>query len=205
MEILAHGLWSAAAAVGGERVVKRRISILWSAFWGIFPDVFAFSLIIGWYALKVLTGQDVSDLPGPIDVEPIVADRFWIVQVTSYLYLIGHSAVVFALIFALVCVMQRRVVWSMLGWLLHIGIDLFTHSYAIYPSPFLFPVLLTDFKGIWWAQGWFMVINYLALIFVYWRILKSSSRERLFEVAVSIQSGVRGVMRRIGMWKREKI
>jgi len=181
MEILAHSLWAAAVAARGEKALKKRISIPWFAFWGVFPDVLAFSLIIGWYAFRLFWGADVSDLPAPLDVEPIVADRFWIVRFTSYLYLIGHSAVVFALVFALISVMQRRIIWPMCGWLLHIVIDLFTHSYEIYPSPILFPVLLIDFHGVWWYAWWLVLLNYAALAVVYAVLFKKGYGPRLKE------------------------
>jgi hypothetical protein len=83
----------------------------------------------------------------------------------------------------------------MLGWFLHIMIDLFTHSYAVYPSPVLFPVLITDFKGIWWGTGWFVIVNYAAIVFVYWRILKGPARERLLETFTFLKARARSAVR----------
>jgi hypothetical protein len=50
------------------------------------------------------------------------------------LYPAGHSLIVFLLVFGLVTVLTRRIVYSMLGWLLHIVIDVPTHSFSYYAT-----------------------------------------------------------------------
>ena len=57
--------------------------------------------------------------------------------------------------------------WPMLGWALHVLIDIPTHP-DFYNTPFLFP--LSDFKnthGVSWAHPVFMAINYGLLIAAY--------------------------------------
>ena len=63
MDIIAHALWTTAAAATGRRKLHRRIHLGWAAFWGIFPDLFSFAIPavvrIWWYA----TGTTRSLLP----------------------------------------------------------------------------------------------------------------------------------------------
>jgi hypothetical protein len=46
MEIVAHGLWAAAAAITAKRTSTARISIGWSVWWTAFPDVLAFGPLV---------------------------------------------------------------------------------------------------------------------------------------------------------------
>ena len=55
----------------------------------------------------------------------------------------------------------------LLGWPLHILIDVPTHSSKIFPTPFLFPISNYTFNGISWGNPIFMLINYSALFIVY--------------------------------------
>jgi hypothetical protein len=74
--------------------------------------------------------------------------------------------------FAVTTLVSRWAVLSMLGWLLHILIDIVTHSLSYYATPFLWP--LSDFcvDGIAWWTPWFWMVTYAALALVYtvlWR------------------------------------
>lgn len=53
------------------------------------------------------------------------------------------------------------------GWLLHILMDIPSHSYDFYPTPFLWPI--SDFKinGFHWGTPWFMITNYSLIIISY--------------------------------------
>jgi hypothetical protein len=57
--------------------------------------------------------------------------------------------------------------WAMLGWLVHILIDIPTHSYQFYPTPFLWPLSSWKFNGISWGQKWFMIANYSTIVIAY--------------------------------------
>ena len=184
MEALSHGLWTAAGILGVKRAKKHAISAPWTIFWGVFPDFLAFTLIVLWYAFQLLQGESVRDLPAPIDIEPLAAGGLWILELTSALYNIGHSAIVFGAVFALVAILRRRVPFPMLGWAFHIVLDLFTHSYAVFPSPMLWPLAVFKFEGISWHQWWFTAANYTALIFVYAVLL---TREHVGKAKTAVQ------------------
>jgi hypothetical protein len=83
------------------------------------------------------------------------------------LYPAAHSLVIFALAFAVATLLARRIVYEMLGWLLHILIDIPTHSFSYYATRFLWP--LSDFRidGIAWWTRWFWIATYGALAVVY--------------------------------------
>ncbi len=150
MEIVAHGLWAAAAAITAKRLTKAPLRSGWFVWWGVFPDVFAFGPRIAAGLFLRLTGS---------------ADPH--VHIGLPLYPTAHSVVVFLLVFGVVSLLARRVVYELLGWLLHIAIDIPTHSLRYYATRFLWPI--SDFRidGIPWWTPWFWVATYVALAAVY--------------------------------------
>ena len=159
MEIVAHSLWAAAAAITANRTSTPRISIGWSVWWTAFPDVLAFGPLVAiglWLPYLV----DGTSAPEVGHVLPRMGIRL-------PLYPAGHSLIVFLLVFGVTTIMTRRIVYSMLGWLLHIVIDVPTHSFSYYATPFLWPI--SDFRidGIPWRTPWFWVVTYVALGLVY--------------------------------------
>ena len=174
MDIFSHAFWTAVAAKTANSKIKyfkkgKPISVIWSAIWGIAPDVFAFAPIFISAAFVFLLGtgdMSVFQIPHPSDMEPTSGNGLFIFKLTRTLYSISHSAVIFAVVFALVSMVLRRVRWEMLGWLLHILIDIPTHSYKFYPTPVLWPIAGWKFDGISWGTPWFMAINISAIILV---------------------------------------
>ena len=167
MEILAHTLWTTA----GVRIVKNKlknkgnppkINIIWAAFWGVFPDLFAFTIpfVLSFY--KVIIGAQSF---GSFESRHQVADGFGI---SHTLYQYSHSLVIWILIFLFVWAILRRPSWVMLGWALHIILDIPSHSLAFFPTPFLFPISEYRFSyGVSWGTPWFMLINYLTLLVIW--------------------------------------
>jgi hypothetical protein len=161
MEIVAHGLWAASAVVAARKKTHVRPHMGWTVWWAAFPDVLAFGLPIVAGLALLAAGKDVQSGHFPPRV-----------HFGLPLYPAAHSLVVFAAVFGLTCLAWRRVVYSMLGWLMHILIDIPTHSEAYYATHFLWPV--SDFRidGIAWWTPWFWVATYAALAIVYalmWR------------------------------------
>jgi hypothetical protein len=106
---------------------------------------------------RLLTGAAHSLLPdghGP---------RFdWVWDV----YNASHSALVFAIVFGAVWLILRRPVLEMLGWALHILIDVFTHR-GMFAIQFLWPLSAVHVDGARWEAGWLLAANYTALTSVY--------------------------------------
>ncbi len=161
MDIVAHGLWTAAAARVGQKKSGRRIRTGWAVFWGVFPDLFAFGIPIAILLVQRAAGT-APPLVGHHPHLPLV----------GWLYPIGHSFVISLPVLALVWLAARRPLLAMLGWPFHIFIDMWTHSDRFYPTPILWPVSTVHVSGVAWSDPWFMLVNYAALAIVYlllWR------------------------------------
>lgn len=91
MDILAHGLWTAGAALPLRRRVHRPLSLGWAISWGVFPDVFSFAIPalirIWWY----LSGTTSSLLPGPNSGQHFPLSGRFIMQATAWSSLRWHS------------------------------------------------------------------------------------------------------------------
>jgi len=165
MDILAHGLWTNLAKEGFNLKFKKEIKTFWSIFWGIFPDLFAFTPLFLWGFFNLILGRQIIP-PSPEKLEPVSFNSLSISHLTSLLYSISHSFIVFALVFGLIYLFKKRIYFALFGWPLHIFIDIPTHSYKFYPTPFLWPISNFKFGGISWAEPWFMILNYSSLLII---------------------------------------
>jgi len=165
MEIFAHALWATAVARTPVRVVAERVRWRWFALWAVSPDLFAFAP-----GVAVALWLRVFGVASPHHHGHHVLG--------IELYDPTHSLVVFAPLFAAVWLIRRRPAWCMLGWSLHILMDIPTHS-AHFPTPFLWPLSSYRFIGISWAQWRFMAFNYSALGIVFFILWMYQRRKRL--------------------------
>jgi hypothetical protein len=163
MEIIAHGLWAAAAAITANRTTTVRVRVAWTVCWTAFPDVLAFGPSVAAGVFLRLTGGPNVATDG--NVLPHV-------HVGLPLYQAGHSLLVFLVVFGIGSLLARRVLFEMFGWLLHILIDIPTHSFSYYATRFLWPV--SDFRidGVAWWTRWFWAATYGALLVVYYVMWK---------------------------------
>jgi len=170
MDILAHSLWVTAGAKELNKSLetkgKKKVSLLWSAFWSIFPDIFAFGIPFLWSLYTVIfqgKGFDSITHHGPsLSAGDLTFD------LASYLYQFSHSLIIFALVFGVIWFLVKRPELAMLGWLAHILIDIPSHSVQFFPTPFLFPISDYVFPyGIRWATPWFMIVNYSLLLIIF--------------------------------------
>ena len=164
MEIVAHGLWAASAVIAANRSVGVTVKVGWAVWWAAFPDVFAFgpSFVAGLW-LRATGALDPASVHGGVLPH---------VDLGLPLYSIGHSLLVFLLAIGLITLLTRRIVVELLGWLLHILIDIPTHSFSYYATRFLWPISDYRIDGIAWWTPWFWITTYgvLAIVyFVIWR------------------------------------
>lgn len=139
-----------------------------AALWSVAPDIFSFAPVFIWvFAGVIFGGMSFSDLPGPDSVEPMARNSLAIFRFTDTLYNITHSLTIFLIAAGLVGFFGKRIPWEAGGWLFHILIDIPTHSYKFYPTPFLWPFSEWKFDGFAWGNWWFMIINYSLLILVF--------------------------------------
>lgn len=178
MEILAHTLWTTTGVRKINATSKKKggsfnISMIWAAFWGIFPDLFAFTIpfIISFY--KVLIGEQQF---GSFSTRHQIADGF---NLSHTLYQYSHSLVIFVLVFLLIWVIVKRPPWVLLAWAFHIIFDIPSHPITFFPTPFLFPISDYYFPyGIGWRTPWFMAVNYAAILVVWGGFLIKKYRKK---------------------------
>lgn len=178
METVAHGLWAAAAAITAKRSTGVPFRIGWAVWWGTFPDVLAFVPALAAGLWVRFTGDSSLGSTGS-HVLPLV-------HLNLPLYEAGHSLIVFLAVLGVSTIMARRVPFALFGWLLHILIDIPTHSFSYFATRFLWP--LSDYRvdGIPWWTPWFWGATYGALAVVYallWRRRWISSAAPSPEVA----------------------
>lgn len=145
MDIFSHGLWAGAAAYGLNRKVKTPVSVWKFGAWGVFPDLLSFSVAFIWMRV---TGTRFD----AYNAEPFGGDGQFIYQLTNTLYNLSHSLVIFLIVFGLIWLLFKRPVWELGGWLVHILIDVPTHSYAFFPTPILWPISEWKFNGFSWGS-----------------------------------------------------
>ena len=168
MDIFAHTLWTNAAARGANKLSDKKgkkfhINVAWTAFFGVFPDLFAFTIpfVIRFYK-TIFGGENFLEFHG------VQGDGF---DLAHNLYNYSHSLVILTSVFLIVWIIYKRPRYELLGWALHILIDIPSHVISFYPTPFLFPISGYRFPyGVQWSNQWYMIINYCALLVVWLRI-----------------------------------
>lgn len=157
MDVFAHALWSTAGGIAARRGFHFRIHLGWLAAWSVVPDLVVFAIPGAVRIGRFLTGASRTLLPdgtGP---------RFdWAFGI----YNLTHSTVVWTLCFGVAWLVFRRPVLELLGWALHIAIDIFTHT-GIFAIKFLWPLSSVHLAGIRWETPWFLAMTYLALAAVF--------------------------------------
>ena len=108
--------------------------------------------------LVVCDGRHHSLLPDPESAKRL--------QFAWQLYHSSHSLITFTAVFALVWLVKGRPVFEMLGWLLHILLDIATHQ-GIFAIHFLWPFSGYSVSALRWENRSFFVANYAALVVVY--------------------------------------
>lgn len=147
MDTFAHGLWTYA--------IFHDKKYVWPAvLFGVLPDILSFGILM---AVNVFSGNFHKGMPR---LETIPK---WLFAA----YNLTHSLVMFSLVFFAIFIITKNWYWPLLGWAIHILIDIPTHSTRYFPTPFLWPLSSYSFNGISWATPWFMAVNYLSLIVVF--------------------------------------
>ncbi|MDO8516085.1 MAG: hypothetical protein Q7S28_02435 [bacterium] len=157
MDIVSHGLWVNFMFRAAKQ--PRKIALI-ATFFGVAPDLFSFGLatFFRWTGLGALFG--VPAITGDWGIGNVVVPRY-----IYSLYNVTHSLVVFGAVFLLVWLLRgRKWYWPLLGWAIHVLIDIPTHSTKFFPTPFLWPVANVQVNGIPWGEPAFFIPNVIALI-----------------------------------------
>ena len=153
MDIFSHALWGGAAL--GR---KKHGDFLFAAAFSLLPDFFGEGVMF----LLVMLG--LPNMPGLEHGHPDIGE---FPAYAQNFYNATHSLVIFSLAFALVWLLKKKAFLPMAAWGLHILIDIPTHSFTLFPTPFLWP--LTNFKvdGIKWDSLMILIPNYALLAALY--------------------------------------
>ncbi|MBI5742399.1 MAG: hypothetical protein HZA25_00990 [Candidatus Niyogibacteria bacterium] len=118
MDIASHALWAAAAYKGlnKRRPPEKKFSVRLAAFFGVFPDLFAFTIPFIYMLAGIALGtRKFSDFPRPENIEPAGRDTLWVFNLSHSLYDWSHSLIIFALVFLVVYLIRRRPAWELGG------------------------------------------------------------------------------------------
>ena len=168
MDVFSHGLWTWLAAKFANLKLNVRLNTRLTLLFGVLPDIFSFAPLFIWLFFNLISNSlGLANFPDLINMEPAAHDTLFIFKATSLLYSITHSLVVFIIIFMAILLARHKPFLPLLGWLFHIIIDIPTHSYKFYPTPFLWPLSSWKFDGISWGNKCFMLANYSLIIIAY--------------------------------------
>lgn len=155
MDTLSHGLWAVLLVKG---IFKK--AQLWLAFlFGILPDIIPFGIP---FIQRIFAGGGEFGRGGPPSFVP---------EYIHTLYGVTHSLVIVALIFLLIYLIRKKVYIWMLGWPLHILVDIPTHSKEFFPTPIFYPVSNFVIGGINWSNpyiffpNWILLFTFMIIVF----------------------------------------
>lgn len=157
MDILAHGLWTNLVYHKADTPEQ-----LLAIGLGMAPDTLAFGPLL----IKQLVTRQIRTWR---KVDATTYDHInrvtprWVFRA----YDITHSIPIWLVGFSLWWLLAGFVPWPAFAWLIHILVDIPTHSRKFFPTPFLWPLSLYTFDGISWGVPWFMRLNYGALLVGY--------------------------------------
>lgn len=158
MDVFSHALW------GGVVAGRKSKKYFWWAFGlGLFPDAASFGILMIARILGLAQGLDFSSG---------VPDANLVPNFVHVLYNISHSFVTFGVIFLLVWLILKKPFWPLLAWGFHILLDIPSHSFEFFPTPFLWPVSNFMINGISWGENIVFVPNviFLILLYVVWGV-----------------------------------
>lgn len=169
MEIFAHTLWTTAGVKvfnDSRKEKTKKISFVWSAFWGLFPDIFSLSLPIVIFAIGLIMGDyGLGSLPHTREV----INSY---NISLILYPMTHSLVIWGFVFGIVWIVMKRPPLVMLGWVFHIILDMPSHPMGVFATPLFYPLSNYKFQyGVSWASTSFFIINYSVLSIIWGIIL----------------------------------
>ncbi len=165
------------------RKTEKKTNASFAVFWGLFPDLLAFVIPYLWLFWNFIAGRiPFNNLPRPDKIEPISPDIVPASELISVLYALGHSLVIFLTIFSVLSVLVlinrhfniisgfKQFPWILGGWLLHILMDIPTHTYGFYSTPALWPLSNWKYDGLYWGTPWFLALNYILIVITYQRL-----------------------------------
>lgn len=161
MDILSHALWT--NLMFAEAPIPVRITAIALS---VLPDAIPFTPTT---VRHFLNRRQPPSKPAGAGEPPVELhfDRW-----SHRSYDVTHSLPIWLAVFGLWYYLAGAVPWAMIGWLVHILVDIPTHTRSFFGTPFLWPFSAYKFDGISWGERWFMRLNYgsLVVMYLYWVI-----------------------------------
>ncbi len=154
MDFISHGLWAGVASG------RKKKSDFWKSFtWGAMPDIIPFApvFLVGFYNMIFKQGDSFLGKPDISSIPSYVFD----------IYSVTHSYFTFILVFLILYFIYKKPNWLMIGWPIHITMDIFTHSKDFFPTPFLWPFSDYRFDGVSWSNSYILIPNMVLLLIFY--------------------------------------
>jgi hypothetical protein len=153
MDIVSHGLY------GGAAFGRKNKKDFWTTFFiGMSPDLLSFGIF--W----VSSFLGFSNAPTFHSGHP---DPSMFPQYLQAFYNATHSLVMFLCVFLIIWVIRKKPYWLLAAWGLHIIVDIPTHSYQFFPTPFLWPISNFKVNSLSWGDPRIFISNLLILAVVY--------------------------------------
>lgn len=153
MDIISHGLW------GGIVLGRKKPGyFIWASIFSLLPDVLGEGIMFSF----IFLGLD--NMPALNQGHPDITD---FPRYAQNFYNASHSLIIFLLLFAIVWLVKSKAFLPLFAWGLHILIDIPTHSFELFPTPFLWPA--SDFKinGMKWDSPVILIVDFTLLITLY--------------------------------------
>lgn len=169
MDILSHALWGWLYTKFANKNIKKKWNTKLTILFSIFPDIASFIPLTTWITVSLFFGPltfidilNIHHITGFTEISNQI-----IQNITESLYQISHSLFAFIAVFLICYLIFKRPIFELTGWLVHILIDIPTHSFQFFPTPFLWPISNFMFDGIAWSQQWFIILNYSSIIIMF--------------------------------------
>lgn len=162
MDIFSHGVWGNLQYRLIPYTREHSYLIGWGIFFSVFPDLLAFGHAFIWMFIKRLKGELKRFPRTPEEYEVLPIHRS-----TLILYNFSHSLIIWALVVLISWIIIGTFPWPLLGWAVHIVIDIPTHEVNFYPTPYLWPLPHKKINGYSWANRDFMAFNIMAIVAAY--------------------------------------
>jgi hypothetical protein len=139
---------------------NRRI-VFWGVILGILPDFISF--------VPVMLVRFIEIIRGNVEAT-FLTDAYYTYAFADYgiiSYNYTHSILIWLLATLLIWAGLKKFPWILLGWGLHIVIDIFSHTTDFFATPFLFPFSNFQISVVNWSHPIFMLVNYALLLVLY--------------------------------------
>ena len=142
---------------------------------GVAPDIVSLLPMSVWSLFQPvpleLMREYIAATPG---TEPAIPAMVGLLS--HHAHCVTHSAVIAAAVGLLVWWKRPLLMPALVGWWLHIALDIPTHSNDYYAVPFLYPLTYRGVDGVAWTTPWVLATNYVALGLTYLALFLSRPR-----------------------------